>query len=128
MNILDENIPRSQRLLLLSWGVRVKQIGVDIGYKGLQDEEIIPLLHSLRQPTFITRDEDFHDRRLGHAGYCLVYLAVYKYESAFFVRRMLRHRALKTKAKRMGSVIRVSGSGIWLWRPRAKKEEFLSWI
>ena len=48
MNILDENIPRSQRLLLLSWGVRVKQIGVDIGHKGLQDEEIIPLLHSLR--------------------------------------------------------------------------------
>jgi hypothetical protein len=56
---LDENIPRSQRLLLVSWGIHVKRIGVDIGRKGLQDEEIIPLLHSLRQPTFMTRDEDF---------------------------------------------------------------------
>ncbi len=127
MNILDENIPRSQKLLLLSWGVHVKQIGVDIGHKGLQDEEIIPLLHSLRQPTFITRDEDFYDRRLGHAGYSLVYLAVDKYESAFFARRALRHRGLKTKAQRMGAVIRVSGAGIWLWRLQSKKEEFLSW-
>ncbi len=127
MNILDENIPRSQRLLLMSWGIHVKQIGVDIGRKGLQDEEITPLLHSLRQPTFITRDEDFYDRRLVHAGYCLVYLAVDKYESAFFARRLLRHRALKTKAQRMGSVIRVSSAGIWLWRLHAKKEEFLSW-
>jgi hypothetical protein len=31
----------------------------------------------------------------------LVYLAVDKYESAFFVRRLLRHRALKTKSRRM---------------------------
>ena len=87
----------------------------------------IPLLHGLRQPTFITRDEDFYDRRLVHAGYCLVYLAVDKYESAFFARRLLRRRALKTKVRRMGSVIRVSGTGIWLWRLRSKKEEFLSW-
>ncbi len=127
MNILDENIPRSQRLLLESWGIRVKQIGVDIGHKGLQDEEIIPLLHSLRQPTFLTRDDDFYDRQLGHAGYCLVYLAVGKYEAAFFARRLLRHRALKTKAQRMGAVIRVSSAGIWVWRLHAKKEEFLSW-
>ncbi|MBO0859667.1 MAG: hypothetical protein J2P21_14495 [Chloracidobacterium sp.] len=127
MNILDENIPRSQRLLLLSWGVHVKQIGLDIGHKGLLDEEIISLLHSLRQPTFITRDEDFYDRRLAHAGYSLVYLAVDKYESAFFARRALRHRELRTKAQRIGAVIRVSGAGIWLWRLLAKKEEFLSW-
>ncbi len=114
--------------MMESWGIRVKQIGVDIGHKGLQDEEIIPLLHSLRQPTFITRDEDFYDRWLIHAGYSLLYLAVDKYESAFFARRLLRHRALKTKAQRMGSVIRVSSAGIWFLRLRAKKEEFLSWI
>jgi hypothetical protein len=128
VNILDENIPKSQRLLLESWGIRLKQIGFDIARKGLQDEEIISFLHSLRQPTFLSRDEDFYDRRLCHARYCLIYLAVNKYEAAFFARRLLRHRALKTKAQRMGCVIRVSGAGIWLWRLHAKKEEFLSWI
>lgn len=127
MNILDENIPKSQRLLLESWRIRVKQIGYDIGYKGMQDEEIIPLLHTLRQPTFLTRDADFYERSLCHAKYCLVYLAVEKYEAAFFARRLLRHRLFKTKARRMGCAIRVSGAGIWLWRLRSKKEEFVSW-
>lgn len=127
MNILDENIPKSQRLLLASWGVRVKQIGYDVGYQGMQDEEIVPLLHTLRQPTFLTRDADFYERRLCHAKYCLVYLAVEKYEAAFFARRVLRHPSLKTKAWRMGCVIRVSGAGIWLWRLHAKKEEVLNW-
>ena len=127
MNVLDENIPRSQRLLLESWGIRVRQIGVDVGAKGMQDEEIISLLHRLRQPTFLTRDDDFYQQRLAHAGYCLIYLAVEKYEAAFYARRVLRHRAFKTKARRMGCVLRVSNAGIWLWRPRSKKEEFFDW-
>jgi hypothetical protein len=128
VNILDENIPKSQRLLLEGWKVHVKQIGVEIGHKGLSDDEIIPLLLRLRQPTFLSRDADFYDRRLLHAKYCLVYLGVEKYEAAFFIRRLLRHRELKTKAGRMGRVIRVSSAGIWLWRPHAKKEEFINWI
>ena len=128
MNILDENIPKSQRLLLESRSLRVKQIGVDIGHKGMLDEEIIRLLHTLRQPTFLTRDKDFFDRQLVHAGYCIAFLAIDKDEVAFFVHRLLRHRALKTKAQRIGSVIRVSSSGICLWRLHSKKEEFLSWI
>jgi hypothetical protein len=128
LNILDENIPKSQRLLLESRGLRVKQIGVDVGHKGMLDEEIIRLLHALRQSTFLTRDEDFFDRRLRHTGYCIAYLAVDKDEVAFFVHRLLRHHVLKTKAQRIGSVIRVSSSGIYLWRLHSKEEEFLSWI
>ncbi len=114
-------------MLLESWGIRVRQIGVDVGAKGMQDEEIISLLHRLRQPTFLTRDDDFYQQRLAHAGYCLIYLAVEKYEAAFYARRVLRHRAFKTKARRMGCVLRVSNAGIWLWRPRSKKEEFFDW-
>ena len=39
MNILDENIIASQRQRLQSWRIPVRQIGVDIARKGLQDEE-----------------------------------------------------------------------------------------
>ena len=42
MNILDENIIASQRQRLRSWRIQVRQISVDIAYKGLQDEEILP--------------------------------------------------------------------------------------
>lgn len=40
MNILDENIPASQRQLLKGWRVRVRQIGYDIGRKGMQDNKV----------------------------------------------------------------------------------------
>ena len=35
MNILDEQIPESQRQLLRSWRVPIRQIGHDTGQKGL---------------------------------------------------------------------------------------------
>ena len=56
----------------------------------MQEEEIIPFLLQTKRPTFFTRDEHFYDPKLRHAKYCLVYLAVNKYESAIFVRRILR--------------------------------------
>jgi hypothetical protein len=76
MKILDENVPESQRLLLERRRIAVKQIGVDIGRKGLDDEDIIPLLRRLNRPTFFTLDVDFWDRNLRHEGYCLVYLDI----------------------------------------------------
>lgn len=53
MILLDENFPDSQRQLLRSWRIRPQQIGYETGRKGMQDEEIIPLLHQLRRPTFL---------------------------------------------------------------------------
>lgn len=44
MNVLDENIVESQRQLLRSWRIRVRQIGHEIGRAGMQDEEIVPFL------------------------------------------------------------------------------------
>jgi hypothetical protein len=52
--------------------VAARQIGYDVGRKGLKDEQIIPLLHTLDRPTFFTLDTDFYNRRLCHEGYCLV--------------------------------------------------------
>jgi hypothetical protein len=127
VNILDENIIDSQRRLLNSWRISVRQIGYEIGQKGMKDREIIPFLHQLNQPTFFTRDDDFYERRLCHAGYCLVYLDVRKEEAAIFVRRVLRQTAFKTKAKRIGKVIRASHVGLALWNLNAGKEEYLDW-
>lgn len=127
MNILDENIPRNQRELLISWRISIRQIGYETGRKGIQDDEIIPLLHQLRRPTFFTRDADFFDRKLCHPGYCLVYLDVDKYEAALFMRRILRHSELDTQAKRMGMVMRVSRGGISLYRQRTGGLVSLDW-
>ena len=50
MNVLDENILESQRQLLRNWGVQVRQIGFELGRKGMADEEIIPFLLTLFLP------------------------------------------------------------------------------
>ena len=89
MNILDENIIKSQRQRLRSWRILVRQIGHDIARKGLQDEEILPFLYHLRQPTFFTRDLGFYRPEVCHRRYGLVSLAVTPEEVAIFVRRVL---------------------------------------
>lgn len=127
MNVLDENIPESQRLLLKSKRVRVRQIGHDVGRKGMKDKEIIRLLHELDRPTFFTLDEDFYDRRLCHERYCLVHLDVEEETAGEYIHRLLRQRTLNTKAKRMGRVVQARATGLTIWRIRVKEEAWLSW-
>ena len=128
MNILDENIPESQRQLLRSWRIRVRQIGYEVGRGGMKDDRIIPLLHLLKRPTFFTRDVGFYDHRLCHLHYCLVYLAVSQYEAASFIRRFLRHPMFNAQTRRIGKVVRVSHAGIRVWRLHGAGEERLRWL
>ena len=127
MNVLDENILESQRQLLRSWRIPVRQIGHEIGRKGLQDEEIIPLLLTLRRPTLFTRDLGFYTRSLCHARYSLVILALGHHEAAHFIRRVLRTSEFGEQAKRMGTVIRVTHSGLAVWRLHAEHEIRHEW-
>jgi hypothetical protein len=127
MNVLDENIPDSQLLLLRSRRVPVKQTGQNIGRKGMKDKEVIRLLHQLDRPTFFTLDGDFHDRRLCHERYCLVHLDVAEEMAAEFILRLLRHSDLNSKAKRMGRVIQVSPTGLAYWRIHHEREQRISW-
>jgi hypothetical protein len=125
--ILDENFPESQRQLIRSWRIPIRQIGYEIGRKGMLDDEIIPFLLQRRRCTFFTIDLDFYRRRLCHARYCLVCLDVGEYEAAAFARRLLRHSKFDTDAKRMASVIRVSQKGLAVWRLHAEMQLHLGW-
>jgi len=127
VNVLDENIPENQRQLLRSWRIPVRQIGHEVGRSGAKDVAIIPLLHRLGSVTFFTRDLGFYDRRLCHAGYCIVVLAVGQYEAASLVRRVLRHPELATSARRLGKVIRASQSGLRFWVLHVDEEASIGW-
>lgn len=127
MNVLDENIPDSQRQLLRGWRIPVRQLGHEVGRPGTKDAAIVSLLHRLGPVTFFTRDLGLYDRRLCHARYCLVVLAVGQYEAASLVRRVLRHPELRTSARRLGRVVRASHTGLRLWRLHATEETSISW-
>lgn len=127
MNILDENIPRPQRELLQGWRIPVRQIGFNVGRQGMQDEEIVPFLIKQRRSTFFSRDDDFYSRRLCHAHYGIVHLAVHISEAAIFVRRLLRHPDFDTHSKRAGRVLRVSSGGISIWQINENLERRVGW-
>jgi len=127
MYVLDENVPDRERRLLEKWHVRVRQVGVELARKGITDENVIPLLHELRGVTFFTRDRDYYRRDWCHSRYCLVFLNVEESDTADMIRRFLRHRRFQTWAQRKGTVMRVSESGMLVWRLKAKKVEIVSW-
>lgn len=127
MNILDENIPETQRGLLRSRHVTLRQIGQDVGWKGMKDDGIIPLLHQWDRPAFFTLDSDFYHRALCHKQHCLIYLDFEEEMVAEYVCRLLRHREFNTKAKRMGHVIRVSPTGLSFWQPSQEQEGHFTW-
>ena len=127
MIILDENFPESQRQLLRGWHVPLRQIGYEVGRKGMQDEEILPFLRYRRRTTFFTLDLGFYRRQLCHARYCLVCVDVGQYAAAAFVRRLLRHRQFDTEAKRLATVIRLSQRGLAVWRLHAEEELHVDW-
>jgi hypothetical protein len=125
--VLDENIPASQRRQLHRWRIRARQIGVDVGQPGMSDEDMLPLLRRLRQPTFFTLDFDFFRRDRCHERYCLVCLDIAAAEAAEYTRRLLRHRRYNTRAKRMGKVIAVSATGLSVWQLHSQEQRALTW-
>jgi hypothetical protein len=94
----------------------------------MQDAEIISLLSRLRRPSLITRDRDFCKRHLTNDRYCLAFLDVPPLDVARYARRMLRHPDFKMWSQRKGCVIRVTASGIHVWRRHVPQLLRYRWV
>ena len=118
MLVIDENISEIEVWRLREWSLAVRQIGPDVAKLGLGDDNILPLLHKLKRPTFFTRDRDFWKPALRHMGYCLVFLDIPEHEGeiATAARRFLGQTEFDTHAKRMGKVVRLHADGIHYWQ------------
>ena len=127
MILLDENIREEQRRLLESAGIAVRQVGSDWGSKGMEDEQILAQLRQGRDVTLITRDAGFYRSDICHSAYCIVLIAAPPIDTAFLIRRVLKQPALRSNAKRMGKVARVSVAGISYWTKNLRDEAFEAW-
>jgi hypothetical protein len=126
MIVLDENMEESLRDRLGNLGMRIRQIGVDLAPKGIKDDNVIPLLHQLRSPTFFTQDSHYWDRRLCHLRYCLVYLDVWPQDAAKLIRAFLRQAQFETWNQRRGCVVRATKRRLAIWRLKATQIEILT--
>lgn len=101
--------------------------GRDLGRAGLSDLEVLALLRRLSGPTFFTRDLHLGNPMRCDRRYCIAILDVGQHETAAFLRRVLRHPELNTKAKRLGSVVRATHTGVRVWRDRRRQAVVLPW-
>lgn len=116
MNLLDENIRQDQGIQLRRWHIPCRFLVEEFAPSGIQDPDIIPLLHRLKQPAWFTHDQDFFRRDLAHDAYCLVWLDVFDGKAAEFIRAFLKHELFDTAAKRSGTVVRVHSAGLDFWQ------------
>ena len=92
------------------------QIGKETGRRGMKDlDEIIPLLHLSRRPTFFTHDLGFFDHSLCHNGYALICLDVGAKETAAYIRRCLRHPEFQAEKQRLEKVILARQRNLSFW-------------
>ena len=98
MNLLDENFPADQTPLLKAWRIRFPRIGRDVGRFGVQDPDIIPLLHQIRGVTLFTQDKGLFNRALCHS-----------------------------QASRMGLVIRAYHEGLEFWEQNRAALRRMPW-
>ncbi|MCW5553066.1 MAG: hypothetical protein KIS67_13015 [Verrucomicrobiae bacterium] len=129
MLVLDENLSEIEVWRLREWSIAVRQVGPDVASRSVTDDNLLPVLHRLKRPTFFTRDRDFWKAGLRHAGYCLVFLDMLEHEGevAATIRRFLRHPAFNTHAKRMGKVVRVHYDGLHYWQMGVRSLQLASW-
>ena len=127
MLVLDENLPAGQQQLLRSWRIHFRVVGVEVASSGTKDENLLPVLHRLSNPTFFSLDRDFYRPDWAHSGYCLVWLDVRGRVSAEFIRRLLRHPTFGTQAERMGKVIRVHSEAVTYWQIGRRSSASVLW-
>lgn len=83
------------------------------------DDRVPEILLSCHEPTFVTIDADFWEMSLCHRGYCIVFVEVdfrRQQQIPRLLRKLLRLPAFKSRAQRMGKVIRLNSSGVWYWK------------
>lgn len=88
------------------------------------DERVPELLLTLNRPTFVTIDRGFWNRKLSHAGYCILVFALATDEQQMLpglLRRVLRLPQFETRAARMGKIARVQKRALTFWEGAERK-------
>jgi len=118
MIVVDENI-HDQRIMqaISAWYPgQVASVTTLRPKTVIKDEAIPTLLLQVAQPTFVTINvSDFWTRVQPHSAYCVVAAVLPKeriHEVSGLLRRLFRHSHFKTKASRMGKVVRLTRNRI----------------
>lgn len=121
MIVVDENIHSREIMASIAKWYRGQVISVTRlrPRSNIRDDAIPTLLRQLDRPTFVaTNADDFWLIVPPHPAYCFVCLQLPRErnrEAPDMVRQLLSRPEFRTKALRMGKVVRVSPGGVWYY-------------
>jgi hypothetical protein len=94
------------------------------------DERVPEILLTLNSPTFLTLDHDFWNRNLCNPGYSIFVFDLEDKEQVMIpsmLRCAFRIPEFRSRAKRMGKIVRVSRKNIAYWEFQELDLRILAW-
>ena len=128
--ILDDQLDVLELLPALSKWITVRRLQTLRPGELILDDRVPEILNSLKQPTFVTIDEHFWQRRLCSPNYCILYFALrgdQQEQLPGLLRALLRRPEFRSRAVRMGTVARVSAAGIDYWQFPSRESRLIEW-
>ena len=126
--ILDEHLGSTEVLEPLRKWITATKIEDFAPDETLKDDRIFQILRKQKQPTFITLDAGYFHKHRCDRRYCLMYFVVPRQQQnriPAVLRQVLRLSIFKTKAARMGKVVRVSEGKIEFWQVGSERKSIV---
>ena len=117
--ILDDQLSDLDVLVPIARWMTVQRLRDLRPHEVIKDERVPMVLRQLPQPTFVTIDTGFWNRRLRDRRYCILCFSLRNDEQQQLpglLRRTLRLLEFRTKAARMGKVAQITTAGINYWQ------------
>ena len=117
--ILDDQLFDVEVLIPLARWITVARLRSLRPSEVIKDERVPAILRELRQPTFVTIDAGFWERKLRDPKFAILFFALTHEQQdklPELLRTLFRLDDFKTKSARMGKVARVSTIGVEYWQ------------
>ncbi len=117
--ILDDQLFDVQVLIPLARWITVARLRSLRPTEVIKDERVPLILRELRQPTFVTIDAGFWNRKLRDPKYAILFFALTHEQQdqlPELLRTLFRLDEFKTKSARAGKIARVSAIGVEYWQ------------
>ena len=128
--IVDDQLFDQEVLLPLARWITVQRLRDLRPGEVIKDERVPELLRALRQPTFVTIDMGFWDKKLCDSKYCVLCFPLrndQQEELPILLRRLWRIAEFRSKALRMSKVVRVSAMNVEFWQLGDERLHQIGW-
>jgi len=128
--VVDDHLHKQSLVARIGKWATVRRLAEVRPREIIKDDCVPQLLRDLQFPTFVTMDGGFWRRRLRDRRYCIMYFALdisYQDHVPALLRHLLRLPLFKTRASRMGTVVKSTFDRVSFWRIGDERLHRMDW-